>query len=248
MYMTFGNKCQLMRGVYLQNPRLADSFGKLLAIAADRIDGFKLDLVAAATNAQIIENEMSSVKLEKQMIADDYNSMTVSFNSLRVAFSEMESESIQLRVRLESKEKNGGEAISKAAESELLAFRSTANAEISRLRKSLEDLESIMSEREREVSRYNSHIAMLEQQLQEYKDLTDKLKVKIREITPLDKRELLDSFEEVMRDEMMTMKGAFESKLKMAKGELELLSKKHQQDIQRIKESSISKIPLPSYK
>ena len=220
-----------------------DSFGRLLASAADRIDAFKLDLIACTTNMQLLENEVSSMKLEKQMLMDDYNNMTVSFNSLRIAFSEMESESIQLRVRLESKDKAAKEGSSQAIESALLVFRTTANAEIERLQKSLADMEAIMSEREREVSRCNSHIAMLEQELQEYKSLTDKLKQKIRDITPLDKRELLDSFEEVMQDEMMTMKAAFENKLKIAKGELENLSKKHQNDIQRIKESaSVKKI------
>lgn len=155
----------------------------------------------------------------------------------------MESESIQLRVRLESKEKSSKENDNKVTEEALLAFRTTANAEIERLQKLLTDMETMMNERNREVSRYNSHISMLEQQLEEYKVLTDKLKNKIRDITPLDKRELLDSFEEVMRDEMMTMKGAFESKLKLAKGEMEVLSKKHQQDILRLKESVVVKKP-----
>lgn len=169
-------------------------------------------------------------------MGDDYNSMTVNFNALRVAFSEMESDMIQLRVRLEAKDKaaKDTDAVDKA----VMTFRVTANAEIERLQKSLADKESIMEERDREIARYNTHIAMLEQELQEYKDLTEKLKQKVRDITPLDKRELLDSFEEVMQDEMMTMKSAFENKLRLAKGELEVLSKKHQHDIQRLKESN----------
>ncbi len=49
-----------------------------------------------------------------------------------------------------------------------------------------------------------------------------------------DSKEFLDTFEEVMRDEMMAMKSAFETKLKFAKEASDLLSKKHQELISRM--------------
>jgi hypothetical protein len=47
-------------------------------------------------------------------------------------------------------------------------------------------------------------------------------------------REFADTFEEVMRDEMMAMKAAFEAKLKNAKAEYEAMTRRHQNDIYRI--------------
>lgn len=81
-----------------QKSLLLESFGRLLAVAADSIDGFKMDLIITTTNAQLLENELSSTRLEKEMVSEDLSSITFSLNSLRVAFSEMESECIQLRV------------------------------------------------------------------------------------------------------------------------------------------------------
>lgn len=176
------------------------------------------------------------------MLSDDLTAVSVNYSSLRVAYSEMQTELIQQRVRLESKNEVNNEKFVKTLETKLALLAQSSDAEISRLTTALENKEAMFSEREREISNYNSHIAALEQELEDYRALTEKLKRKIREISPLDKRELLDSFEEVMRDEMMTMKGAFENKLKIARGELELLSKKHQQDIQTLKQSSIKRI------
>ena len=59
------------------------------------------------------------------------------------------------------------------------------------------------------------------EELSSYKVLCEKLKQKIRDMSGKDSKtqDFLDSFEEVMRDEMMTMKLAFETKLKQAKEE-----------------------------
>jgi hypothetical protein len=83
----------------------------------------------------------------------------------------------------------------------------------------------------------------------QYQTMIDKLKDKIRDLSMKssssaagksggNNNEFFDTFEEVMKEEMMTMKMAFEAKLKAAKDEADALSKKHQQEIQRIQTSS----------
>ncbi len=75
------------------------------------------------------------------------------------------------------------------------------------------------------------------EELNNYRTLNEQLKQKIRDMSGNDSRdskEFLDTFEEVMRDEMMAMKCAFENKLKFAKEAADLLSKKHQELISRM--------------
>lgn len=75
------------------------------------------------------------------------------------------------------------------------------------------------------------------EELNSYRSLNEQLKQKIRNISgssSYDSKEFLDTFEEVMRDEMMAMKCAFETKLKFAKEASDLLSKKHQELISRM--------------
>ncbi len=204
-----------------------------------KVNSCKDDVLAATTHANLVENELHSIRLEKQMLADDLSQSGLNYSTLRVAFSEMQTEMINLRLKLESAPDSSKSLAS--MESKFLLESNLAKAEIHRLNTIAQDLEARLNENDREKSSQQQHIMMLEEELQQYKVLTEKLKQRIRDISPLDKREFLDSFEEVMRDEMMAMKGAFEVKLKLAKSEVEALSKKHQQDIQKIRDASVLK-------
>jgi hypothetical protein len=54
-------------------------------------------------------------------------------------------------------------------------------------------------------------------------------------------REFFDSFEEVMQEEMMTMKTAFEAKLRLAREDAEAVTRRHTMEIQRMQQLSSSK-------
>jgi chromosome segregation ATPase len=82
-------------------------------------------------------------------------------------------------------------------------------------------------------------IKQLREEIEAYQRLNDSLKEKIRNMNSSDGKEFLDTFEEVMRSEMMTMKTAFESKLKAAREEADALSKKHLAEIARMKQSNL---------
>merc|ERR1712216_242474 len=73
-----------------------------------------------------------------------------------------------------------------------------------------------------------------------YKKMCESLKNKIRELSSKDgdSKDFMDSFEEVMQDEMYTMKLAFEAKLKCKSDEVAALAQRHALEISRIQASS----------
>lgn len=75
--------------------------------------------------------------------------------------------------------------------------------------------------------------------------LVETYKQQLREAPTKDGRQFGDSFQEVMQDEMMTMKMAFEAKLRAARDEVEAVSRKHQGEIQRIQAKSAATAPAP---
>jgi hypothetical protein len=78
------------------------------------------------------------------------------------------------------------------------------------------------------------------EELGSYKKLVESLKAKIKDMGQgsKDSKDFLDTFEEVMREEMLTMKAAFETKLRAAKDEAEATSKRHQMEISRLVSAS----------
>ncbi len=205
-------------------------------MVTEKVKAFSESTSSSSLRIANLEDELSCMRLERQLLGEDLASVSASYTSLRVAFSEMESEMIQLRVKMDEVKKSASK--NEALDAQVLAAREANNADILRLTNALTAIENRLVGIERERDEANLQNALLGTELVKYKALTEKLKQKIRDITPMDKREFLDSFEEVMRDEMMAMKEAFEAKLRMAKGEVEAMSRKHQQDIMRLKDSS----------
>ena len=87
-----------------------------------------------------------------------------------------------------------------------------------------------------EKASFETQVRFFKSEVEAYKQLNDKLKDKIRSMGTgyKDNKDFLDTFEEVMREEMMTMKSAFEMKLKNAKEDAENISRRHRQEIQRL--------------
>lgn len=65
--------------------------------------------------------------------------------------------------------------------------------------------------------------------------INDNLKTKLKDMSGTDdRRDFADTFEEVMREEMMAMKVAFEAKLRIAKAETEAASRRNQLEIMKM--------------
>lgn len=218
------------------NAELNSAFQRVIKAVSEKVKLLSDSSSGSSSRITDLEDELSSMRLERQLLGEDLASVSASYTSLRVAFSEMESEMIQLRVKMDEVKKAASK--NDSLDAQMLAAREANNADILRLTNALTAIENRLASMEREKDDANMQNTILGTELIKYKALTEKLKQKIRDITPMDKREFLDSFEEVMRDEMMAMKDAFETKLRLAKGEVEAMSRKHQQDILRLKDSS----------
>jgi chromosome segregation ATPase len=94
-----------------------------------------------------------------------------------------------------------------------------------------------LSESETENRNLKFEVGELTEEVKSLKNLSDQLKQKIREMAGND-TSFLDSFEEVMKDEMMAMKWAFEAKLRVAKEKCDAMAQRHQKEIQALRESS----------
>lgn len=138
-------------------------------------------------------------------------------------------------------------------ENELNNMKLSANSA-----KSLENYQILVNELETKIRSLEIEKLKLENlkdtqtmENKQYQSMIEKLKDKIKDLSMKstsgkgntttaggNNNEFFDTFEEVMKEEMMTMKMAFEAKLKAAKDEADALSKKHQQEIQRIQASA----------
>jgi chromosome segregation ATPase len=151
----------------------------------------------------------------------------------------LETENMTLKEQLRIKDQQIEEMLKNHSQSLLLKESSNRQFEI--YSNELENkISNITRERDNLQFQYNNNHA----ELQQYKQLCEKLKCKIKELSAANAKDkgkdnnFFDTFEEVMQEEMFTMKMAFEAKLKAARDESEALSKKHQQEIQRLQASS----------
>ena len=75
----------------------------------------------------------------------------------------------------------------------------------------------------------------LQNEMISVRTLNESLMKKLRDLSNKEnKREFTDTFEEVMREEMMAMKTAFELKLKVATEERDIATRRHQTEVQRL--------------
>jgi predicted nucleic acid-binding Zn-ribbon protein len=97
--------------------------------------------------------------------------------------------------------------------------------------KTLETRLHFLEEEKRQLQSANSFI---KEDLKSANDMIEKLKETLRTMSGKDEA-FFDTFEGVMREEMMAMKAAFEAKLRAAKEETNALSRKHFEDIKKMK-------------
>lgn len=89
-----------------------------------------------------------------------------------------------------------------------------------------------MEDRRYALERSNNEI---QSEMISVRTLNESLMKKLRDLSNKEnKREFTDTFEEVMREEMMAMKTAFELKLKIATEERDVATRRHQTELQRL--------------
>ena len=113
--------------------------------------------------------------------------------------------------------------------------------ELERLPPALAELESANRNLQANVMVLTNDAVVSNEEINGHKKINESLKQKIRDLSNKQgssEKDFLDSFEEVMQDEMYTMKQAFESKLKAKAEEASAMSNRHQLEINRMQASA----------
>ena len=123
-----------------------------------------------------------------------------------------------------------------------------ASSRIEELQKTSDQLRELKTIADTENIELKLEITHLKNELTRYQNQLEILKTRLNEFKSKENT-FMDTFEEVMKDEMMSMKSAFEAKLRLAKEKSDAMALRHHQELNRIREekyiSLISKSPPP---
>lgn len=191
-----------------------------------------------------LENELSSSTLQRDMIQQDLSTLTEAHSALTAAYHSLSYETATMqRKSLDSNLSDTVEQQKRTIlklEGDLLEQRLQLKA-FEQWPSMVAELEVRLRASSDEKTQLELQQKAMQEEIAHYKKLTDSLKSKLKDLTAKsggDSKDFMDTFEEVMQEEMMTMKSAFENKLKQAREEADRMSKRHQQEILRMQTTS----------
>ena len=186
-----------------------------------------------------IESELITQSTKSEILQRDLEGASQELDALKGAYASLELESAKrASVASASKDEKQRQELADKTISNLSADLGKAHRRIFDLEKVVDSVADIEARlRLAEDAKFSTQ-GRLDQALQEVDGLTkltESLKGRLRDLSsrPTD-REFLDSYEEVMRDEMLTMKSAFENKIRLVKEEAEAASKRHNEMIRSL--------------
>ena len=197
----------------------------------------QMDAMTSVRDA--IESELITQSTKSEMLQRDLEGASQELDALKGAYTALEMESAKrASVASASKDEKQRQELADKTISDLSADLGKAHRRIFDLEKVVDSVADIEARlRLAEDAKFSTQ-GRLDQALQEVDGLTkltESLKGRLRDLSsrPTD-REFLDSYEEVMRDEMLTMKSAFENKIRLVKEEAEAASKRHNEMIRSL--------------
>jgi chromosome segregation ATPase len=235
----------------IQPENMRTAFQSLEMAIARRLQGLRSEVHLLHSVKELLEGEIASSNLQRDMLGQDVSTLTAQLTALKGAYHELSFETASSKIQEINKQDNNDLSLQnqlKDANNNVIQLQTQlydANRKLSDLVKvhdqyvQTETALTIMTEK---CSVSENVVSGQVEEIKQYKRLTDTLKDKIKEMGSSrgsqDAKDFLDSFEEVMREEMLTMKGAFETKLRLAKEAADATSRRHQQEILRIHTSS----------
>lgn len=193
--------------------------------------------VLSATK-EAIENELNSSNVEKSMYQADIVTLQCEFEALKVAYNAVSSELKSNETKLLTVRNHINEELNEKIK-KLESENSDNLSKLVALQHLAQDYPSInekLSSLEIERLSMDSTIQQLKDEIEELKRLNDAMIAKMRNFhSNMNDREFLDTFEEVMRDEMTAMKLAYERKLKVIREELNMSTIRYQSEIQSLR-------------
>ncbi len=251
--LDFGEKIASLSIEHFGSKSMGDGMhpdsGSALIVAAENvstcINGLQSELNTLLAAKDSLESVIASYSLQQDMMSNDISSLTKENNDLKNNYENLLNEVKEGKKLAQDRASvNDGD---KQKISELqaeLAVEKRKTGQLDVLAGRIAELEVSLSTSIREMTSLGTKLRQGEEENKALKKLVDTLKERIRKMSTGDDmstQDFLDSFEEVMREEMMAMKGAFEKKLRLAKEEADELSKKHREELNRMTQSS----PVP---
>jgi DNA repair exonuclease SbcCD ATPase subunit len=196
----------------------------------------------------LLDGELSTANLQKDILQRDLVTVQEQHEALKAAYDALSYETARqvshtqshnAELETQSKQLQTANDTNKVLLDEL-KFAQDNLKSLDKWPAALAALEEKLTVAVQDKTRAETTAVSAKEEVGHYKKLTETLKQKLRELGggTADSKEFLDSFEEVMKEEMMTMKAAFETKLRMAREEADATSKRHQQEITRMHNTS----------
>ena len=212
-----------------------------------RLDNMQQEVLQHMTQKDALENELNSSTLQRNLLSDDLTKLSADHDALKGAYQVMEFELATINSKKESEEKTQVNPIEVDDLKQKIEVLNTKikdqNLEIAANTKKIFELEKgaeLVIQLTAKVATVQEKNCELEAELKNsketiemYKTNCESLKQKIKQLGS-GNNDFMDTFEEVMREEMQAMKTAFENKLRLAKEDNELSAQRHRQAIQNL--------------
>ena len=189
-----------------------------------------------------VECELASQHTRCELTQRDLEATARQLDALKGAYSALEIEAAQRGSSSAQSQAQAQQAqqaqLAESTISELSSDLARAQRRIKDLEKvadSVVDIEARLRQAEEAKASLQGRLSEATQESEANARTCESLRAKLRELSARGKdRDFLDSYEEVMRDEMMTMKDAFERKLRLAKEEAEASSRRNSELIRNL--------------
>ncbi|RYH12964.1 hypothetical protein EON65_36820 [archaeon] len=181
---------------------------------------------------EVLEGEVSSQICQKDILQSDLQTIASEYEAMKVAYDSLSYEAATSAKNHKEIEKLRHHIQDLEGEvSKHNRKQSTESVQMGEMLNALEEQVRLLNA---ENVKLASELSSSKEEVVQYKKLVESYKDKLRKAS---NKDFMDTFEEVMQEEMMTMKNAFEAKLKAAREEADLLSKKHAQEMARMQGS-----------
>jgi chromosome segregation ATPase len=232
----------------LQPADARNAYHVLERAISGRLDGLKAELRLITSIKELLDGELSTSTLQRDILQRDLCTVQEQHEALKAAYDALSYETAR-----QASQSSSSTADLQAQQDLLRSANETNKALLDELQEAqanlkqlekwpamLAALEERLNTAVQDKTRAEAVSVSAKEEVTHYKKLTETLKQKLRDLggATADNKEFLDTFEEVMKEEMMTMKAAFETKLRLAREEADATSKRHQQEIVRMQATS----------
>jgi len=216
---------------------MAHSLRLLHEALKHRLSGMHDQLLSMSMVKDSLETEVQTLQMAQDVVTKDFLTVQQELEVMCTAHSSLQVEAMSgdAAIKLERANNLLLDLQAEVAASHRRTF------ELERLPAIVAELEYKLRAVETKALEREGELTVLKGDLESYKKMSESLKKKIRDLSSKgdsDSKDFMDSFEEVMQDEMYTMKLAFEAKLKCKADEVEALAQRHALEINRIQASS----------